>query len=113
VLARKGQGKFRSAILKAYECRCLITGESIPEVLEAAHIVPVKHDGADDENNGLCMRVDIHRLYDSGHLRIRQNGSLMLSDAVSGSTNYSTLPSNVTLPGFVNPANVAWRDNYL
>lgn len=113
VLARTGQSRFRSKIMKAYEGRCFLTGEQIAEVLEAAHIVPVTNNGADDENNGFCMRVDIHRLYDSGNLRIRPNGSLMLSDAVAGSPNYTGLPQSVIFPAFVNPANVAWRDSYL
>lgn len=113
VLARTGQSKFRSKIMKAYESRCFLTGEVIPEVLEAAHIVPVTNNGDDHENNGFCLRVDIHRLYDSGNLRIRPDGSLMLSDAVSGSANYAGLPPTVTFPPFVNPANVQWRDNYL
>lgn len=113
VLARTGQSKFRSKIMRAYQGRCFLTGEQIAEVLEAAHIVPVTNNGADEENNGFCMRVDIHRLYDSGNLRIRPDGSLMLSDAVAGSPNYSGLPQAVTFPSFVNPANVAWRDSYL
>ena len=113
VLARTGQSKFRSKIMKAYQSRCFLTGEAIPEVLEAAHIVPVTNNGADEENNGFCMRVDIHRLYDSGNLRIRPDGSLMLSDAVADSANYTGLPTSVVFPAFVNPANVVWRDSYL
>lgn len=113
VLARTGQSKFRSRIMKAYQGRCFLTGEVIAEVLEAAHIVPVTNNGADHEDNGFCMRVDIHRLYDSGNLRIRPDGSLMLSDAVAGSSNYKGLPQVVTFPPFVNPANVTWRDSYL
>lgn len=113
VLARTGQSKFRARIMKAYQGRCFLTGESIAEVLEAAHIVPVTNNGADNEDNGFCMRVDIHRLYDSGNLRIRPDGTLMLSDAVAGSPNYKGLPQMVTFPPFVNPANVVWRDSYL
>lgn len=113
VLARTGQSKFRSKIMRAYDSRCFLTGEKIAEVLEAAHIVPVTNNGADHENNGFCMRVDIHRLYDSGNLRIRPDGSIMLSDAVAGSPNYAGLPPTVTFPPFVNPVNVAWRDSYL
>lgn len=113
VLARTGQSKFRSRIMKAYNGRCFLTGEVISEVLEAAHIVPVTNNGADLEDNGFCMRVDIHRLYDSGNLRIRPDGSLMLSDAVAASSNYKELPKTVIFPPFVNPANVKWRDSYL
>ena len=113
VLARTGQSRFRSRIMKAYGSQCFLTGETIGEVLEAAHIVPVTNNGADHEDNGFCMRVDVHRLYDSGNLRIRPDGSLMLSDAVADSRNYKFLPQTVTFPTFVNPANIAWRDNYL
>ncbi|HEX2763030.1 MAG TPA: HNH endonuclease signature motif containing protein [Allosphingosinicella sp.] len=113
VLARTGQSKFRSRIMKAYQGRCFLTGETIGEVLEAAHIVPVTNNGADHENNGFCMRVDIHRLYDSGNLRIRADGSLMLSDAVANSPNYKDLPKSINFPAFVNPANIIWRDSYL
>lgn len=113
VLARSGQSKFRSKIMAAYASRCFLTGEVIPEVLEAAHIVPVSNNGADEENNGFCLRVDIHRLYDSGNLRIRPNGSIMLSDGVANSQNYAGLPAKVAFPPFVNPANVVWRDSYL
>lgn len=113
VLARTGQSRFRACIMAAYEGRCLLTGETIREVLEAAHIVPVTSNGSDDPNNGLCLRVDIHRLYDSGNLRIRPDGTLMLSEAVASSENYQILPQIVEFPDFVNPANVAWRDAYL
>ena len=71
VTARPGQARFRARILLAYLGRCFLTGEAISEVLEAAHIVPVKHGGNDDSQNGLCLRIDIHRLFDSGNLRIR------------------------------------------
>lgn len=113
VLARTGQSKFRSKIMRAYNSRCFLTGEQIAEVLEAAHIVPVTNNGADNENNGFCMRVDIHRLYDSGNLRIRPDGTLMLSDAIVRSPTYSRLPKKVIFPPFVNPANIVWRDSYL
>jgi hypothetical protein len=112
-LARPGQSKFRSRIMELYDGRCFLTGEAIAEVLEAAHIVPVTNNGADHEDNGFCMRVDIHRLYDSGNLRIRPDGSLMLADAVANSPNYAGLPKTVAFPAFVNPANIDWRDRYL
>jgi HNH endonuclease len=113
VLARTGQSRFRARIMDVYGGRCFLTGETIKEVLEAAHIVPVTNNGSDEENNGLCMRVDIHRLYDSGNLRIKPDGTLMLSEAVSASDNYAMLPQTVAFPDFVNPANIAWRDAYL
>jgi len=113
VLERPGQAKFRKDILNAYQKKCLLTGEEISAVLEAAHIVPVKYHGADVVNNGICLRVDIHTLFDAGAIRIKPTGELLLSDTVSASQNYRYLPPKITIPGFVNPANVAWRHSYL
>jgi HNH endonuclease len=112
VLRRSGQAQFRSQIMKAYSGICLLTKETISDVLEAAHIVPVSHGGSDDDNNGFCLRVDIHRLFDSGNIRIKPTGELLLSDVAATSSNYSRLPNKIIIPSFVNPANVAWREKY-
>jgi hypothetical protein len=113
VLRRPGQARFRENILGVYCGRCFLTGEEIPEVLEAAHIIPVTHGGDDLDDNGICLRVDIHRLFDSGNIRIRPTGELMVSEAVAASKNYRSLPRTVEIPRFVKPANVEWRDAYL
>lgn len=113
VVVRKGQAKFRTSVLDAYGGKCLVTGEELPEVLEAAHIVPVTNGGADSRDNSFCLRVDIHRLYDGQHIRILGNGDLALTDRVFQSVNYKTLPKSIVIPGFVNPANVTWRNSYL
>jgi HNH endonuclease len=112
VSRRSGQDKFRSEILKAYSGSCLLTKVTISNVLEAAHIVPVSYGGSDDNNNGFCLRVDIHRLFDSGNLRIKSTGELLLSEVAVASSNYSFLPSRIAIPSFVNPANLAWREKY-
>jgi hypothetical protein len=112
VLSRPGQPKFRKEVLKLSEGRCLLTGERISEVLEAAHIIPVTIGGTDQQDNGICLRVDIHRLFDSGNIRIQPTGDIKFSDAVRESGNYKTLPSTIMIPHFVNMANVEWRDKY-
>jgi HNH endonuclease len=112
VLRRSGQAQFRAKIIKAFNGSCLITQETISDVLEAAHIIPVSDGGSDDDNNGFCLRVDIHRLFDSGNIRIKPTGELLLSEVAAASRNYSLLPKKITIPSFVNPANVAWRENY-
>lgn len=73
VFLRRGQGKFRKALLNAYERRCAVTGCNTEEVLEAAHIIPYM--GGDDSNrcdNGLLLRADIHTLFDLGLLWINR-----------------------------------------
>jgi hypothetical protein len=110
---RPGQSKFRENVMKAYNGRCAVTGDSIENILEAAHIIPAKNGGSDGRENGLCLRVDIHRLFDSFNIRLRQDGELHLSDIVRQSPNYGFLPGRIVLPAFVNPVNVHWRDTYL
>lgn len=108
---RPNQAKFRRAVL-GDSPRCVITNVSMPEVLEAAHIVPFKYHGEDTSANGLCMRMDIHQLFDSGHLRIRDTGEVFLSDRAR--MEYGALiPRDIRLPSCVNPSFVRWRwDNY-
>ncbi|PCI96457.1 MAG: restriction endonuclease [Alphaproteobacteria bacterium] len=112
VLSRPQQPKFRKYVLHESNNRCLLTGEKIPEVLEAAHIIPVNSGGSDEKENGFCMRVDIHRLFDSGNIRIKPNGIIYFSDAIKDSDNYNKLPTQITIPAFVNPENLVWRDKY-
>jgi len=112
VLDRRGQSDFRSRIMGAYKQKCLLTGVDIPEVLEAAHIIPVKYGGSDETGNGVCLRVDIHRLFDSGNIRFKPDGSIALSSAVTNSSNYTSLPKKITYPPALNMKNVSWRDNY-
>lgn len=57
----------------------MITGVQLPEVLEAAHITPVEYKGNDSEGNGLCLRLDIHRLFDTSNLIIILNGDIHLT----------------------------------
>lgn len=113
VAKRKGQTKFREDVLRSYDRRCFITGERISEVLEAAHIIPFERNGANLPENGFCMRVDLHKLFDAGHIRIHPSGSVIVSEAVSRSPNYRFLPENVAIPNFVNPSNIKWRLDYL
>jgi HNH endonuclease len=112
VLSRPGQSRFRELVFEAYSSHCFLTGDSMGEILEAAHIIPVTHGGADTPDNGICLRVDIHRLFDSNNIRFKSTGDLQFSDALRASKNYSFLPHKIKIPSFVNPANIQWRDNY-
>jgi hypothetical protein len=64
VAVRQGQGKFRNGLLEAYEGRCAITGCSVTDVLQAAHIVPYKGEQTNHIQNGILLRSDIHDLFD-------------------------------------------------
>lgn len=109
ITRRPHQAAFRNNVLAAYGSQCLITRVGLETVLEAAHIVPR---GNDRIANGLCLRADIHILYDSGHLRIDTSGLVRLSETASRSGNYDSLPESVTIPAFVDRNNVEWRWKY-
>jgi len=108
---RPNQAKFRKEILKVCE-RCVITNVKMPEVLEAAHIKPFKYRGEDTIANGFAMRMDIHLLFDSGHLRISEDGEIDLSTRARMDYG-ATVPPRIALPDFTNREFLKWRwDNY-
>jgi hypothetical protein len=108
---RPNQARFRKDILAAYE-RCIITNVMMPEVLEAAHIKPYKYNGEDTVANGFPMRMDIHLLFDAGHLRISDAGDVQLSTRARMDYG-ATVPPRIYLPEFTSREFLRWRwDNY-
>lgn len=108
---RPNQANFRKAVLSACE-RCVITNVTMPEVLEAAHIKPFKYNGEDTVANGFAMRVDIHTLFDAGHLRISPDGDIELSQRARMDYGCS-IPPRIVIPDFTNREFLQWRwDNY-
>ena len=108
---RKNQARFRKEVL-GISPRCIITNVTMPEVLEAAHIIPFKYHGEDTRANGFAMRLDIHQLFDSGHLRINVNGSVFLTDRARMDYGAS-IPPVIHFPTWINRDFVRWRwDNY-
>lgn len=108
---RPNQAKFRKAVLDACP-RCVISNVEMPEVLEAAHIKPFKYKGEDTAANGFMMRLDIHLLFDAGHLRISTDGDVFLSEKARWSYGAS-IPPRIFIPDYVNKEFIRWRwDNY-
>ena len=90
---RPEQAAFRDALMSIYKGRCVISGCSVPEVLQAAHIVPFSESVAfrNDLNNGLILRNDIHTLFDRFLLSIQPvDGAIIFADQLktSGYRNY-------------------------
>ncbi|AQX51318.1 HNH endonuclease [Elizabethkingia anophelis] len=67
---RRGQKKFRDSLLKSYDNKCAISGCTIVELLEAAHIYPYKGDDTNHLQNGILLRTDLHTLFDLGLMSI-------------------------------------------
>ena len=70
IVQRRGQKKFRDALLTEYGNRCAITGCRSVDVLEAAHIMPYLGLKTNHVTNGLLLRADIHTLFDLGLIMI-------------------------------------------
>lgn len=64
IVARQGGKRFREAALKRFDRRCAITGWTVIEVLEAAHIVPYLGEHTNTPDNALLLRADLHTLFD-------------------------------------------------
>lgn len=109
---RPEQAKFRRQILDLYG-RCVITNARMPEILQAAHIKPHKYNGPEAIDNGFAMRMDIHRLYDTNHLKIHPDGKVEVSDRAR--LDYGmTIPPMIVIPETANREYLRWRiDNYV
>lgn len=64
IRARRGQRDFRLKLLERYDSKCLISGCSLVDALEAAHIVPYRGQKDNEPSNGLLLRTDLHTLFD-------------------------------------------------
>lgn len=89
---RRGQPRFRQRLLKFYKNTCIITGCKIPELLEAAHVLPHSEQKDYSLSNGLLLRADIHTLFDLGMIAINpENLCLKLKTNLMESDDYKNL----------------------
>lgn len=85
---REGQQKFRDQILNTYGHSCCISGCKVIDVLEAAHITPYNGPDSNVINNGLCLRSDLHKLWDKYLIAINPDSyKVELSSKLKG-TDY-------------------------
>lgn len=64
IVRRKGQERFRSKLLEAYDRQCAVTRYHAIPTLQAAHIMSYLGKHSQIVTNGLLLRADIHILYD-------------------------------------------------
>lgn len=60
----------RSILLTKYG-RCAISGCTLEDCLDAAHILPVANNGKEVLSNMILLRADLHRLFDAGLWSLR------------------------------------------
>lgn len=81
IRVRTAQGFFRKAVLAAYQRRCCVTGNPVPELLIASHILPWSQFPEQRVNpaNGLCLAAHFDRAFDQGLITFDEDLRLVLS----------------------------------
>jgi putative restriction endonuclease len=95
---KEGQKALKNKLLKAYNNTCCITGETTPELLEAAFIQPFKNAFSIHVQNGLLLRVDLYKLFCSNLLFIDHDYAIHVSKHVSNDYYSSFNGKIITLP---------------
>jgi putative restriction endonuclease len=103
VRPRLGQRSFRVAVLDSYGRRCAITNEKTLPVLEAAHIREYHDLPVHSINNGILLRADIHKLFDSGYVTVTPEYQFEVSRRIkeefeNGRDYYALHGSRIRLP---------------
>jgi putative restriction endonuclease len=103
VQPRLGQATFRIAVLEAYDRQCAVTQERSLPALEASHIRPYAQDGPHEIRNGLLLRADLHRLFDTGYATVTPDLRLEISarlrkDYHNGRSYYPLQGAHVHVP---------------
>ncbi|MFE9697942.1 HNH endonuclease [Streptomyces sp. NPDC006270] len=93
--ARRGQDAFRRALVRQYGLVCAVTGAAPAEVLEAAHVRPFSDTRHHRVEEGLMLRSDVHRLFDSGLLAIDSDLVVHVAPSLAGHASYSALTGAV------------------
>lgn len=78
---RLGQRFFRQSVLASYSCRCCITGNPVPELLIASHILPWGRFPEQRLNlrNGLCLAQTQDAAFDKGLITLDEDYRIVLS----------------------------------
>jgi putative restriction endonuclease len=95
---RKGQSRFRLDVLRNYGRRCCISDDGVEELLEAAHIQPYINESSNHPQNGLCLRVDLHRLFDDGLITLLEDMTIRVSPQLSQSSYFNYSGKTIRLP---------------
>jgi hypothetical protein len=80
---REGQQKFKFRAIQRYKDVCAVSGISVYEMLDAAHVCPVEAGGSNDPRNALVLSAAHHRAFDSHLFGIEPN-SLIIATVSGG-----------------------------
>ncbi len=98
-VSREDQQEFRDLLKDAFQGKCAITQCDIERAIEAAHIFPYRGPQTDCLWNGILLRLDIHRLFDSYLLTIdAQDYQVRLSPSLMNSCYREYADTSVCFP---------------
>lgn len=98
IKTRRGQTRFREALMQAYKRRCAISRCSVEELLEAAHIRPHAEQTDYRVSNGLLLRSDLHTLFDLNLLTIDDRYRVRLSEKLRNSEYWKYQGQDLVAP---------------
>lgn len=100
VKSRVHQAEFRVRVMQAYSNRCAMTGLPVPQLLEAAHIIPDTHVSSTAEvSNGISLSRLHHRAYDANLIGIDPDYQIHLNDELLAMKDGPLLESMKQLDG--------------
>lgn len=89
VKRRLGQGSFRSELLPTFDHQCALSEINVSNLLIASHIRPWSKCEPGEHrnpNNGLLLSVTWDALFDKGLIGFNEDGSMLISELLDGST---------------------------
>lgn len=90
---RRNQTRFRERLAKE-GVYCTLTGEAMESALEAVHLVAVEDGGPDEPENGMFLRIDLHRLFDAGCFVIDNDGNVKIQQFKKLTPYYAEVLTN-------------------
>lgn len=109
VEVRQQQGQFRKLILNTYDNCCAISGYAVAQALQAAHIEDYSISKNNLVSNGLCLRADIHILFDIGRIRISEDYLVEVDASLIDSPYWKFNYKKIKLP----PQQIDWPSKKL
>lgn len=70
---------FKARVLTSYQNRCAFCGMQL-KLIDAAHIMPVEHNGSDETSNGISLCALHHRAYDRNLVTFNERYEIIQSE---------------------------------
>ena len=92
---RRGQAKFRNALLDAYGGRCACTSCDVKEALQAAHIIDYRGTKSNIVTNGILLRADLHLLFDNSLITVDPDTTRIVTSKRVANSEYDELQGRI------------------